>query len=76
MNEDQEMFLRFGLFTVLLMSPVMIVGPIYAYVRDLHLGRQPLLETLIAIELFSIGSTVFAYWFIKRQGWDFWRKGR
>lgn len=76
MNDETRLYARIITYIGLLISPPAAVLAIYAYLHDLEIGRHPSLKKLIMAESFLIGYSIFAYWGIKRFGWDFWRKDK
>lgn len=76
MNDEIRIYGRIITYIGLLFSPPVAVLAIYAYLHDLKIGRNPSLKALIMVEIFLISYSIFAYWAIKRFGWDFWRKDK
>lgn len=76
MNDESKMFVKVFAFVSLVLAPLTSVVIIYVYFRDLELGRHPSIKSFIGLEAFFIGGSFFAYWLIKRMGWDFWKKDK
>ncbi|MGZ3790612.1 MAG: hypothetical protein ACXVCQ_18955 [Bacteriovorax sp.] len=74
MNEETGLLGRIVTYIGLLMAPPAAILAIYAHLHDLKIGRHPSVKPFAIAEVVLIGYSIFAYWLIKRMGWDFWNE--